>query len=327
MQASQQELDETVFRELRHTLVNSRMETYDAFRKTLFPRYHKVWLDIFLGWLCIAICLVLAALVFSTFKSWWVLAITILSAAISCGYCIAFLLNFFHEAAHFNIAKKKSSNDTLANIFIGILTGQDIRQYRLVHWQHHKHLGSPEDTETSYFEALTPLFILQSLTGVRVIKILTARKKYVTASTPPKKQAGVQPWMSIVFHLLVITMFILIRQWWLIPVWLLAVGTFYPFFNSVRQLLEHRADNADKHIDYHTQPHGKLTRIFGNSFFARSFGSAGFNKHLLHHFEPQISYTRLYELELFLRDTPIGSKLGAQKTSYFRTFLKFIRQK
>jgi len=32
-------------------------------------------------------------------------------------------------------------------------------------------------------------------------------------------------------------------------------------------------------------------RLFGDDFFSCTFGGAGFNRHLLHHWEPQISYT------------------------------------
>jgi fatty acid desaturase len=309
-------------------LINSRNETYAAFRLTPKPKLNKVWLDIFLGWLSLLSILFLAALVFSMYSNWLIVTVTIIFASMICGYCVAYLVNFFHEAAHFNIAGNKKNNDLLANIFIGILIGQSIKNYRLVHWEHHKNLGTPQDTETSYFETLNPKFILESFTGIRVLKVLSGRNDFIKKiSTELQKENLKQFFCSIFFHILVITCFVILNQWWLIAVWVLGIAAFYPFFNSLRQLLEHRADWADRFTNYKQQPHGKLTRIFGNSFFERSFGSAGFNKHLLHHLEPQISYTRLKDLERFLKDTQIGSLLQSHTTSYTKTFINLFQRK
>ena len=84
--------------------------------------------------------------------------------------------------------------------------------------------------------------------------------------------------------------------------------------------------NADKKINYAKTAHGKLSRIFGNSIFDKTFGSAGFNKHMLHHLEPFISYTRLDELEAFLKETPLGKSLKEQRASYFRVFKKLLNK-
>jgi len=86
----------------------------------------------------------------------------------------------------------------------------------------------------------------------------------------------------------------------------------------LRQLLEHRNEMADKKTDYTIVAHGKITRIFNSNLFASMYGSAGFTRHLLHHLEPQISYTNLNQLELFLQETIIAPQLKKQKTSYLK---------
>ena len=103
-----------------------------------------------------------------------------ISAAVLLGYIIAYLINFFHEAAHFNIAPGKKMNDTLANLFIGILIAQGIKNYRIVHWQHHVALGTTSDTENSYFESLNLHFFITSLTGISALKFFFTRNEYVT---------------------------------------------------------------------------------------------------------------------------------------------------
>jgi len=328
MQNITNELDEDLFKSIKSQLINSRNETYAEFRKKLKPKFYKVWLDIFFGWLSLLAVLFSAALIFSKFHNWGISLATAITAAIACGYLVAYLINFFHEAAHFNIAANKNTNDVLANTFIGILIGQNIKTYRLIHWEHHKNLGMPGDTEISYLEELSPGFIIQSVTGIRVLKVLSGRKRFIKKSAAEMQNESRKHFFaSVIFHLVIIAGFVLLKQWWLIAVWVVGIGAFYPFFNSLRQLLEHRGDWANKNTDYTKEPHGKLTRIFGNSFFERSFGSAGFNKHLLHHLEPQISYTRLKDLENFLRDTQIGSLLRSQATSYTKTFIKLFQSK
>jgi hypothetical protein len=94
----------------------------------------------------------------------------------------------------------------------------------------------------------------------------------------------------------------------------------FPFFGSLRQLLEHRDDAAPSTIDFQTQSHGAYTRLFGDDVFSATFGGAGFNRHLLHHWEPQVSYTNLPELEAFLQGTELKRVMDLRRTTYFEIF-------
>jgi hypothetical protein len=88
-----------------------------------------------------------------------------------------------------------------------------------------------------------------------------------------------------------------------------------------RQILEHRTHDANSDLDYHKIDQGASHRMFGSGFFASTFGAAGFNRHLLHHWDPQVSYTRLKDLEMFLKETSLNEELEKSKTTYLRTFL------
>ena len=79
-----------------------------------------------------------------------------------------------------------------------------------------------------------------------------------------------------------------------------------PFFVSLRQTLEHRDEDAHPGSDYTRVDHGgDANRLFGDGPVANTLGSAGFNRHALHHWEPQVSLHRLRELERYLdRDRP-----------------------
>jgi fatty acid desaturase len=114
-------------------------------------------------------------------------------------------------------------------------------------------------------------------------------------------------------------------DWWpLSAAWAIGFLVFLPFFFSVRQVLEHRGDMADRRVNYHRVPHGAENRLFGDGLVASTFGGAGFNRHLLHHWEPQVSYTRLKDLERYLMDTELAEALAARRTTYLRTFCRLL---
>jgi fatty acid desaturase len=101
--------------------------------------------------------------------------------------------------------------------------------------------------------------------------------------------------------------------------WFIGIVVLIPLVSSVRQILEHRMDDASSNVDYSKVDQGACTRIFGDSLFARLLGPSGFNRHLLHHWEPQVPYTRLPELERFLDDTQMQSTLDRRRTTYYAT--------
>jgi hypothetical protein len=109
--------------------------------------------------------------------------------------------------------------------------------------------------------------------------------------------------------------------------WTLGILSFFPFFNAVRQLLEHRDELAADDLNYSEVAHGRVSRLFGDSLLAQTLGGAGFNRHLLHHWEPQISYTRLKELEMFVLDCDCADLFRQRQTTYTGMFLHFIRRR
>lgn len=300
---------------------------YLDFRKSLTPNYPVVWRDILAGHLALILTAAGAVLMDIYYPSWRVL--TIIVSAFLFGYIHQYIQLFFHEAAHFNLAKDRKKNDRLANLFIGSLVGQDIKFYRPIHLMHHRHLGTPEDTEHSYFDALTVRFILESLTGIRVIKVLTNREKVLQSRPTPETEKKKSTFGSQVIIGGLLNAAIVLTSAWL-GYWSLSIGwtigflIVFPFFGSVRQLLEHRSESALSSIDYSKVPHGQTNRMFGTGIVASTLGAAGFNRHLLHHWEMQISYTRLRDLERFLLATQAAEILKRHNTGYFRTFKRLF---
>jgi hypothetical protein len=95
---------------------------------------------------------------------------------------------------------------------------------------------------------------------------------------------------------------------------------FFPLFSSVRNVLEHRDEVAGSEVNYYNTPRIPVNRMFGDGLFASTFGGAGFNRHMLHHWEPHISYTRLKDLETFLLDTEASDLIKTNSSGYLQTF-------
>jgi len=307
----------------RSEIVNSSGRTFPEFRKHLRPNYFVVWRDIAGGYLALILTAVLTLSVQN--NSLVIKIITVLLCSGLFGYFLAYLQLFFHEAAHYNIAKDRKVNDKLANIFIGAIVGQDITVYRPIHLMHHRYLGTVNDTEHSYFDALTWKYILESLTGIRVLKVLGGREKVMKSKneskTNQKSNINSQLFIGFVTNALLVGFCLWAGYYVMAISWVLGMAVVFPFFGAVRQLLEHRGEQSNRNNDYSVVPHGEVNRLFGDGPIASTLGAAGFNRHLLHHWEPAISYTCFKELESYLMDTQVRNYLESRRAGYFSTFI------
>lgn len=184
-------------------------------------------------------------------------------------------------------------------------------------------MGTTTDTEFTYFFPLNLLFLLKTLFGIRAIEVLLFRRASTerTAAVAAKDRGDLL-WLlaGVTVHSAIVAISVYLGWWWAALAWLLGIGMVFPFFGSLRQLLEHRDDAAPSTSDFQTRNHGAYTRIFGDDVFSATFGGAGFNRHLLHHWEPQVSYTNLPALEAFLQGTEIKRVMDLRRTTYVETF-------
>ncbi len=296
---------------------------FKEFRRTLEPRFGVVWLHIFSAYAVLV--LVAFGLTGLVGASLGVSLLCTLLGGFIFGYTIAFIQLFFHEAAHYNLAAKKSTSDFLANMFIGAIVGQDIKNYRPIHWGHHKWLGSTMDTEQTYFDPLDTKFIVQSLLGIKVLSVLSKREENLQTDAGKKQSMiGLQFIIGALMNGAIVIGSLYFNYWELAVAWTIGMLIVFPFFASVRQVLEHRDENAKRDVDYHNVAHGVINRLFGDGLIADTLGGAGFNRHLLHHWDPQVSYTRLKDLELYLMDTPLADALKSRQTTYVKTFIRLF---
>jgi fatty acid desaturase len=296
---------------------------YTVFRQTLSPKYVRVLFDIARGYFFLV--LVVVAMIFfdKRFHTYWWIMVPL--AALLIGYIAAYLALFIHEAGHFNIHRGKKMNDKLATVFLCLPFGLSIKSYRKIHWQHHLHLGTPGDAEVSYFHALTKLFLLETLTGFHLLRVNRRKGGNNILTKEQVQKSHMMVGAGILFHLIMIVTSILTGYWTLALAWVLGFGVFFPFFATIRQVLEHRDELAHHATDFYKDPHGKTSRLFIHTVLSSSFGAAGFTRHMIHHWDPHISYTRLGDIEEFLSDSARTSEIIREsRTSYMTTLKKLL---
>lgn len=307
----------------KKTLVNEQGRYFQDFKRELTPRWFIVWSKLLAGHFAvfaISLCLIILQFIFG-----WSAVLLIAPGALALGFVHAYIQLFFHEAAHYNIAKNRKLNDRLANCLIGIFVGQHIDVYRQTHFKHHRSLGTPEDSETTYFDPLNIRFIVGSLMGIKVIKGLLKQKKSLPLHK--KTDANKQLIYGLFLHGIILGGAILYSAWIFACAWLVGFLIAFPFFAAVRQVLEHRSFAAKSDVNYYVEPHGVTNRLFGEGPLASTLGGAGFNRHLLHHWEPKISFTQLGKLEKFLIQTQAREIIRRSQTTYIKTFIRLMRSK
>jgi fatty acid desaturase len=300
----------------------------DFKRDTLKLRPTRILADIATAWAMILLALFLLS--FIATNSPFVLLAPLFGLWI--GFWLQAYTIYFHEAAHYNIHPKKEINDLLSDVCLTPFVGMWIRLYRVSHWKHHLYLGTRDDTEISYYKPVGVGQTMEVLTGLYLLK---AAYKYLTNFTRAEAVAQERS-VRLQFFIALTIMFasqaaIIGLLFWYVSFaaslsWALAFLVFLPFFHRLRQTLEHRSFTADRYTDYTKVEHGPVNRIFGSDFLSKHFGGAGFNRHLLHHYDPTVSYTSFDELERFFLDTELAPQIEASRTTYPKAFGILLRQ-
>ena len=175
------------------------------------------------------------------------------------GFWIHALSLFIHEGSHGNLTENKKVNDLISNILSILLLSINLSEYRIKHWGHHKHLGTIQDTENSYFNSLNFKNIFKFLTGLwTVTVILNLNNK--------KNEISINFYSKIIFlltHSFFLSILLFESNYHLFLFYILSFFIFFPFFGIIRQILEHRNYLAHYKIDYSKVDHGENNKIFG----------------------------------------------------------------
>jgi fatty acid desaturase len=300
-------------------VVDDKGLSYSEYRKTLKPDFAVTWFHITGGLLVIAGICALSWYIESSYPGRFWLTIPFLGSVL--GFFIAYISLFIHEAGHFYIHRDKKTNDILANIFLCSWMGTEIKVYRKIHWQHHLHLAAPGDAENSYFHPVNLTLILETLTGIHLLRILAGKNNKELLGKNLKQKGQRMLLAGTAINLLLLFFAVYHNHWQFAIIWATGMLVFYPFFATLRQIFEHRDELAFQNKNYYTDPKNRISRIFSSSLFSRLFGPAGFNKHMIHHWDPLLPFTALSRVEKFLlRCTRTRDIVESSQTTYFAVF-------
>lgn len=305
--------------------------TWLEYRKRLVPDFRKAWLGV-------AFCFAMIFGVFAleiTDNLWWGNRAGLIAApfvAIWIGFWLHALNQFAHEGAHGHLHPKRKVNDLLADWVLWPFFAQPIRAYRKRHMQHHVHLGDQLDTEVAYRDCMSPWFLFRTVTGIHLLVLLHRQLIKPAPASPVVDRKGESSSME---RVIAVTRTALVHGALIaIPLrfgllgasaaWAFGVFLMYPCFGTIRPQLEHRDLAASCKTDFSRVDHGPVNRHFGNDVFSRWFGAAGVNKHLLHHLDPSVSYTRFPEMEAFLLRTPHAEHIESNRTTYWRAARQMV---
>lgn len=296
--------------------------SYGDFRRTLRPKYLKNSFPIFSSHVYLLMCIFLITKI-NTPGITQVPNIVILSLI---GGLIAHrILLLVHEGAHFHLAKNRKFNDLLANTFCGVFVGTEVKTYRKIHNKHHQDLGSSSDPENSYAEEFDFTWILTAFSGLKVLRTLKKRENLESS-----RMQMITMLVSVFIHLgFMITMaklqFINVTIFWFLSFFVVMPG-----IAALRNVLEHRFEMPS---EANAQLWGTLsqqmrvtTRLFTKRRISRLFGSVGFERHLLHHWDPSIPAVNLSEVHQFILTTELKEMLENLPTTYYEAFRKLLRK-
>ena len=216
---------------------------YSRFRASLTANYAIVWRDIALGYAALFATLGLVSLAPGIVGG---LAAAI-AGAIAIGFIIAYLQLFIHEAAHWNLARSRKASDRIGNIAIAWHVGTSVAAYRKVHFDHHRHLGHSGDGERSYVHRLNWRLIIEMITGIHALRIFLARTGAPGAACAKGEVAPTSKLplaRGIAVHGLLLAGLLGMGAWSAALAWIIGMAIFYPFFGTLRPLLEHRPSKS-----------------------------------------------------------------------------------
>lgn len=313
---------------LKAKLVDEDGLAYRDFRRGLTPRWWRVAFDLVAAY-SVLIATLAGIVLLDPGMPWAVVAA--IGGALVIGYTLQFINLFFHEATHYNVVPGRKRNDLVVNVLMGWLFASSVGLYRRVHFQHHRALGTTMDPENSYFDALRVRYLAESLFGVKLMRALRENSEAeadLAAQGGDRAEPGRQRllWTAIagVTNLAIIGALLWLGSVPAAVAWAAGVLMVFPFFAALRNVLEHRAEDADPGVDFSKVDQGPVNRLFGTGPLASTFGSAGFNRHAIHHWEPQVSYTRLKDIETYLLRTEAAPLVRDRQTSYSETFLRLL---
>jgi len=211
------------------------------------------------------------------------------------------LLNLMHECAHYHAFKKRWSSNLLGRWVLAPLVVADFDNYRLLHWAHHRNLGTADDPKYSYKVDIQGWraagFFLQCLMGGEVVK----KFFHQTRQRDGSEIATSHFWIVrvIVFHgLFVASLFAIAWRFGphdagsailrvaisYVVVYMYGLVSLTLLVATLRAIAEHQ--NGTDHFEISGQ--AVLRNLSCGPVGRLIFGCYGFAEHATHHINPSV---------------------------------------
>ncbi len=225
------------------------------------------------------------------------------------------LLLLVHEGAHLHFSQSRKVNDLITNVFAGVFLASEVSTYRKVHTLHHRQIGKEDDPENSYVNEFDFSWIATAVSGVYTIKTIVKRRSRVSS-----RRQSLLMLATIVLHSFTVVVSVSNGHLLFALTWILSWFVFLPVMAATRNLLEHRYTESEMHFEIQESIVGfsnVTTRLFTRNLLSKVVGPIGFDRHVIHHWDPSIAAKDLDKVHQFLLSTELRPMLEDLPTTYF----------
>jgi|SRR5579864_501274 len=244
-------------------------------------------------------------------------------------------LNLMHAAAHYHVFSHRAANMWLGRSVLGPMFFADFDAYQQRHWDHHRFLGSDQDTKDTYLVNIRgpKLFgyFAACLLGVEALKKFVHQIK--VRSQGDAGQTHGSGWLVrlVAFQALLASALFLgsygvlrhaaqALQWAAgvyVVGYLYAVLSITIFVAALRAIAEHQRTS----FDIVEEGRASLRNFHCSAISRLVFGSYGFGEHLTHHDYPAIPF---YHLRAATAELSEGNAIYRPADDYPRVLFRIV---
>ncbi|MDC1069920.1 fatty acid desaturase [Candidatus Pelagibacter sp.] len=144
-------------------------QKYPEYLKSLTPKYYKTYINILLIYVGLFLSVFINIYLINFFSSNLANIICFFMNSLFVGLFIHSLQQALHVGLHYELHPQKKRNDNIT-YFLGILTGVNVKQARIIHMKHHTKHAEADDPENSYLYPLTFIKILKFFTTISIVE-------------------------------------------------------------------------------------------------------------------------------------------------------------
>jgi fatty acid desaturase len=213
-------------------------------------------------------------------------------------------------------------NDQLANLLVCLPIFNTVEGYRVPHFDHHRHSGTPRDPYAPLYAGygsqarLTRLLFGDLfLTG----SIAKFADRYWHAGPQPRASLDLRSTVALaaVQAALFVLCAVVTGRWYgYVVLWMLPLMTLPQFINRLRTIAEHSRQQGDGHVNRSTVA-GWVEYLL--------IAPYGYSYHFEHHLAPNVPYYHLETAHRLLLDRGFEFTPQELTDGYVRTFARLFR--